>query len=67
MAQKYASVQDLAIYFGVSIPTIWNWAGDGPYSIPDFPKPVKLGPQTRRWVMAEVEAWETSRAQEDAQ
>lgn len=67
MAQKYASVQDLAVYFGVSIPTIHNWAGDGPYSIPDFPRKYHLGSQTVRFRWDEIEAWEASRAQEDAQ
>lgn len=64
-AMKYLSVKDLAERFGVSVPTIWNWAGTGPYSIKDFPKPIKLGPQISRWRIDQIEAWEESR--EDAQ
>lgn len=58
---KYLSVKDLAERFSVSVPTIWNWAGDGPYSISGFPKPVKLGPQIVRWKLPDIEAWEESR------
>jgi len=58
---KYLSVKQVAERFGVSVPTHWNWSGDGPYSVDSFPEPVKLGPQITRWRLDQVETWEASR------
>ncbi len=36
--------------------TLYAWMeGDGPY--PPFPKPIKLGAMSNRWVREEVEEW----------
>ena len=61
MSQKYLSVKDVAGRLGCSVSSIWNYAGNGPHSVSDFPKPVKLGPQLTRWKLDEIEAWEKSR------
>lgn len=49
----YLSVDQLANRFGVSKDSIWRWRREG-----DFPKPVKLGPGTTRWRLADVEDFE---------
>lgn len=36
------------------------------YADPTFPKPIKLGPGTSAWVVAEVLAWCTAREQRAA-
>lgn len=57
---KYLSVKQVAERLGVSIPSVWNYAGNGPYSIPGFPKPYKLGPHLVRWRLDELEEYEAS-------
>lgn len=51
----YLSDTSLAKRFSVSRATIWRWA-EG-----DFPQPVKLSPGCTRWRLAEIEAWEKLR------
>ncbi|WP_080437936.1 helix-turn-helix transcriptional regulator [Burkholderia ubonensis] len=31
------------------------------YALPDFPKPVKIGPRASAWVESEVESWMAAR------
>ncbi|MBT9246653.1 AlpA family phage regulatory protein [Gemmobacter fulvus] len=55
----YATDRQLAARFGVHRATIWRWeAGNAE----GFPKSVQLSPGCRRWCLADVEAWEKSRA-----
>jgi prophage regulatory protein len=57
MAEVYLSDQQLSARYGVHRSTPWRWAK----ADPDFPKPVKLGPQCSRWKLSEIEAWEQAR------
>lgn len=57
MGLIYVSDKDLAERFKTSRATIWRWP-----ATQGFPKPVKLGPGTTRWRLAEVEEWETRQA-----
>lgn len=54
--------KQLAARYGVTRPTIWGWTRDDP----TFPKPIKLSPGCTRWKLAEIEAWEASKAGEAA-
>lgn len=58
---KYLSVKQVSERLGISVPCVWNWVSTGPYSVKDFPRPIKLGPQLVRWRLDELEAWEASR------
>ena len=40
----------------VSQATVWRWVKLG-----EFPKPVRLGPQTTAWRLEDVERWEAER------
>ena len=52
---QYASMKQVAAYFGVSVTLIREWiAADG------FPKPYRFGPQTARFRWSEVLEWEAS-------
>lgn len=51
-------VKPLAERLSVSVATLWRWAK----TRPDFPKPIKLGPNTTVWSLAAVDAWMTSQA-----
>lgn len=55
MQPDYFSVQQVAARLGVSVATVWRWAADG-----TLPKPVKLGPNTTRWRVADIEAHEVA-------
>jgi len=52
-AKRYASDRDLSKRYNVSRATPWNWAKAG-----KFPKPKKIGPNTTRWDLDEVERHE---------
>jgi prophage regulatory protein len=49
----YLSVDQVAARFDVSKDSIWRWKRQG-----DFPPPVKLGGNTSRWRLADIEEWE---------
>jgi prophage regulatory protein len=53
----YMTAKQVAERFGVHLTTIWRWRQNG-----DFPKPIPFGPQTVRWRVTDVEAWEAAQA-----
>lgn len=55
MNSKFISDHKVAAMFGVSKATVWRWASSG-----ILPKPVKLGPNTTRWRVADLEAHEVA-------
>lgn len=57
MAETYLSDQQLAARYNVHRSTPWRWKK----FYPDFPEPVRLGPQTTRWKLSDIEAWEAAR------
>jgi predicted DNA-binding transcriptional regulator AlpA len=54
----YISDNNIAARFNVHRTTPWRWVNNDP----TFPKPVKLSAGCTRWVLADIEAWEASRA-----
>ena len=50
----YLTVAQVAKRFGISADTVWRWTRDGA-----FPKPWKMGPNTTRWHLSEVEEHES--------
>lgn len=55
---KFLSDRQLAERYGVTVVTVWRWHREDPA----FPRAVKLSSGTTRWKLAEIEAWEKSRA-----
>ncbi|MEO8022100.1 AlpA family phage regulatory protein [Polaromonas sp.] len=51
-------VQQAGVLMGVSANTIWRWAK----TRPDFPRPIKLSPQTTVWKEADLIAWRDKQA-----
>lgn len=47
---EYLTVRQVSGLLGISKATCWRWTATG-----DFPKPIKLGPNTTRWRVADVE------------
>ena len=45
-------VADVCELLGVSVTTVWRWRSQGA-----FPEPVKLGPNTVRYRIDDIEAW----------
>lgn len=61
-AQKYLSVQDVARRYGVTVRSVWRWTRES-----NLPAPVQLGSGgASRWVLAELERWESAKAAERA-
>lgn len=58
---QYVSDRDLAAMYSVSQLTIWRWAKAG-----RIPAAEKLGPNTTRWNLAEVQAALAKAAEADA-
>ena len=52
--KQYLSVKEVAKRYGVDPSTIWRWSRKKPA----FPDPHKFGPQTIRWKITDLEAWE---------
>lgn len=50
------SKSEVSRLLGLSTRTIERWASDG-----RLPKPIRLGPVTVRWHVAEIERWIASR------
>lgn len=53
MSNRYLTVAAVAERFSVNASTIWRWQKNR-----DFPKPVRLGGNSTRFVESELEAWE---------
>jgi prophage regulatory protein len=53
--KRYVTDRALGKRYGVSRATPWNWAKKG-----GFPKPKKIGPNTTRWDLDEVEEFEAN-------
>ncbi len=51
---SYLTDYDVAIHFNVSRATIWRWSA----SNSAFPKPRKLGPNTSRWHIEDLNTFE---------
>jgi prophage regulatory protein len=49
------SVQSVAERYEVSKATVWRWVKEG-----RMPAPVKMGSSTTRWVLADLEKWEST-------
>jgi prophage regulatory protein len=50
----YLNVKQAAARYGEDPSTVWRRLK----ADPTFPKPKRFGPQTLRWSIAELEAWE---------
>jgi prophage regulatory protein len=56
----YLDLKSVISKLCVSKNTIWRWSREG-----NFPKPVRLGVRTTRWLLSDVEAWEQRRKHAD--
>lgn len=54
----FMSDRQVAERYGVSAPTVWRWVKDQA----GFPQPVKLSPGCTRWRLADLEAFEKTKA-----
>ena len=59
-APRLVDVDRVAEALDVSKPTIWRWLS----TKPDFPRPLKIGENSTRFIWAEIEAWIAARAAE---
>lgn len=55
----YLRLADMRTRYRVSGSTIWNWAAD---ESTGFPKPIRLGPNTTVWRIADLLQWEQKQA-----
>lgn len=53
---RYICVKEVAERFGVAVSSIWRWSKDGL-----FPKPIRLGAGTTRWLESDVLRFEAER------
>ena len=54
---KLLTVKDLAVMLGVHERTCWRLAAMAEARQGDFPRPLRIGPKTIRWRLADVEAY----------
>lgn len=48
---------EIAERYDISRSTIWRWVKED-----RFPRPIKLGPASTRWLITDLEAWELVQA-----
>lgn len=49
----FLRVSEVAARYGISRSTVWRWLKKG-----KIPKPIKLGEDSTRWRLSDLEAWE---------
>jgi len=54
---KLLTVKDLAAMLGIHERTCWRLAAMAEAGQGDFPRPLRIGPKTIRWRLADVEAY----------
>ncbi len=58
---QYFRVNPVAIRFDTTPSTIWRWSSEPRFAHLNFPKPVKLGPNTTAWSGDELDAYDAER------
>lgn len=53
--KSFLNVKEVAERYGVDACTVWRWRKD---TKKHFPAPHRFGPQTLRWKIADLDAWE---------
>jgi predicted DNA-binding transcriptional regulator AlpA len=53
--KAFLSDKELAARYGVIRPTVWRWVSEG-----RLPAPVRLGPNTTRWRLIDIEEHEAA-------
>lgn len=61
LPNQYVKDLDLAALLSVSRGTVWRWSRNG-----QLPKPIQLGPATKRWRLDEVLSYIDGNATEKA-
>lgn len=51
----YLNVKEVSERYGVDTCTVWRWRKDANRG---FPEPHRFGPQTLRWKIADLDAWD---------
>lgn len=59
------SIQKLAKRLDHGKSTIWDWLNEkSPRHDPTFPKPIRSGKSSTRWIVSEVDQWILDRAEQ---
>ena len=53
---RYLSVKGVAERYSIGVSTVWNWVAKG-----KLPSPYKLGENTTRWKLAELDEFDEKR------
>jgi predicted DNA-binding transcriptional regulator AlpA len=54
---KLLTVKELAAMLGVHERSVWRMSAQAEAGHGDFPRPLRIGPKTVRWRLADVEAY----------
>ena len=58
---QFLRASAVAHRYDTTASTIWRWANEERFADLNFPKPIPLGPNTRGWDVAELDAFDESR------
>ncbi len=65
---QFLRVNTVAHRYDTTASTIWRWSREARFAHLNFPKPVKLGPNTTAWAVDELDAHDAGRiAERDAE
>jgi len=61
---QFLRVNAVAHRYDTTASTIWRWSREARFAHLNFPKPVKLGPNTTAWAVDELDAYDAVRVAE---
>ncbi len=59
--RKFLRGSAVADRYDTTASTIWRWSREARFAHLDFPKPIKLGPNTTAWAVDELDQWDAER------
>ncbi len=61
---QFLRVNAVAHRYDTTASTIWRWSREARFAYLDFPKPIKLGPNTTAWAVDELDDCDAGRVAE---
>jgi len=62
--RKFFRVNAVAHRYDTTASTIWRWSREARFAHLNFPKPIKLGPNTTAWAVDELDVYDAVRVAE---
>ena len=61
MGRKFSRAKSVAFRYDTTPSTIWRWAREARFAHLNFPKPIKIGPNTTAWDDNDLDRYDAAR------